>query len=224
MCHQYSFSCDMPETISYFGIQEIAAPHKPLYNIVPTKSVPVVRMEKGKRVLDSFRWGLMPFWVPDAINADLQSMQDNEGYYKIVERHRCIIPCNGFYYWRVEEKRKYPIRVVLRTNGMFGIAGLYEVWEDARKQRHHNCTMVMTSSNRLISEFNSRMPAILDADLMGEWLEPSLMEIAYLERMLKPADEARMRIYPVSPIIQHEHVDDQSCIVEMDLRQAWIKA
>lgn len=224
MCRQYSFSCEMSEALSYFGIDEVTASYKPLYNIVPTKSVPVVRMEKGKRVLDSFRWGLMPFWVPDAINADLEAMQSNEGYYKIVERQRCIIPCNGFYYWRIEEKRKYPIRVVLRTNGMFGIAGLYEVWENAQKQRFHNCTMVMTRSNKLIEEFNPRMPAVLDADLLGEWLEPSLLEVAYLGRLLKPVEDARMRLYPVSPIIQHEHVDDQTCILEMDLKQAWVKA
>ncbi|MGZ9585446.1 SOS response-associated peptidase [Paenibacillus marinisediminis] len=224
MCHQYSLSSELQETSAYFGIEEVAASYRPRYNIVPTYSVPVVSIEQGKRVLDSFRWGMVPFWAPDAINADLHAVKDNEAYYKVVERQRCIIPCNGLYYWRVDRKRKYPVRVVLRTNGIFGIAGLYEIWKSAQKQVHRTCTMVMTRSNAMLAEFNPRMPAILEPEDLGKWLQPDSLEVDYLTRMLKPLQEDRMRMYPVSPAIQYAHLDDASCIAEWDMKQAWVKA
>lgn len=224
MCRQYSLSSELQEVTAYFNIEEVKPPYIPRYNVMPTKSVSVIHMEQGKRVLDTFRWGMVPFWAPDALNADLESVYNNEAYFKVVERQRCIIPCNGFYYWRVDGKRKYPVRVVLRTNGVFGVAGLFEVWKSAGSGTYSSCTMVMSRANSLIAEFEPRMPAILDVEEIDRWLEPESLESDYLKRMLKPAAAERMRLYPVSPVIQHEHVDEAGCIAEMDMKQAWIKA
>ena len=224
MCRQYSISAKLEEIRSSFHVDEIVSSYRPSYNVIPTKSVPVVRMEQGRRVLDSFRWGMMPFWAPDAVNADYESVSENQAYYKIVERQRCIIPCSGLYYWRVMKKRNYPVHMVLRTNQVFGIAGLYEKWKSAQQQIYYSCTMVMTRANRMIAEFDSRMPAILDQEEADLWLEPETLETAYMLRLLKPAHEDRMRSYPVSPMIAEEHIDEAACIEEWNQRQVWVKA
>lgn len=224
MCRQYSISSDFQEIQSYFAIDESLMYYRPRYNALPTQSVPAITLENGKRTLQSFRWGLVPFWAPDAVNADLWNVHENEAYRKVIEKQRCVIPCNGFFYWKKEEKRMHPLRVVLRTNGIFGLAGLYECWRSAKGDIHRTCTILMTRANGLVGEYDRRMPAVLESDEIAKWLEPDLLEMEYLNRLLKPSSEERWRAYPVSPQIQHAHVDELSCIQEMDLKQAWVKS
>ncbi|TVX88262.1 SOS response-associated peptidase [Paenibacillus agilis] len=224
MCRQYSLSTDYSELQSTFKLDESRIAYRPRYNIKPTQLIPIIMEQEGRRVLDAYRWGLVPFWAPDAINADLTAVAENSSYFRMVERRRCIIPCNGLYYWRKQEKRMHPVRIVLQTRGIFGIAGLYECWRSPQGDDHYNCTVVMSRANRTILEFDSRMPAILDQDEMEDWLQPSSLELDYLNRLLKPIDDERLHLYPVSPLIQYEHHDDSRCIAEMDLKRAWIKA
>ncbi|WP_195576115.1 SOS response-associated peptidase [Paenibacillus sp. 1001270B_150601_E10] len=224
MCRQYSISSDFQEVHAYFAVDHNQMNYRPRYNIIPTQSVPAVYMKDGKRTMLDFRWGLVPFWAPDAVNADLLSVYENEAYRKVIEKQRCVIPCNGFYYWRKEEKRMHPVRVVLRTQGIFALAGLYECWRSAKGEVHRTCTILMTRANDLIGEFDRRMPAVLESNEIAKWLEPDMLEVEYLNRMLKPLPADRFRAYPVSPQIQHAHMDELSCIQEMDLKQAWVKS
>ncbi|MCG7408586.1 SOS response-associated peptidase [Paenibacillus sp. ACRRX] len=224
MCRQYSISASVVELQALFGIDQVNMNYRPRYNVIPTQEVPVVHLMDGQRILDKFRWGLVPFWAVDAVNADLLSVFENVAYRKVIERQRCIIPCTGFYYWRTTDKRKHPVRVVLRTNGTFGIAGLYDMWRNAKGDTYRTCTLLMAPrGNALTVEFDRRMPAILEPEEYTKWLEPESLEVEYFQRMLKPVHENRMHLYPVSPLIEHSSYDEEACIQEMDLKQAWVK-
>ncbi|UHA74968.1 SOS response-associated peptidase [Paenibacillus sp. 481] len=227
MCKRYSMSAELPEVAQYFQVDKVMFHYRPRFNISPTQEVPIVRLHRGERVLDAFRWGLVPFWAKDGVNADLRSVYSNEAYWKMVERQRCVIPCNGFYYWRQVGKKSYPVRLVLRTRGVFGLAGLYEEWKNAQGETYRTCTIVMTKANPLISEFDERMPAILDADDMAKWLETGgsvgAGELEELLQMVKPCCETRMHLYPVSPLIENDLYDGEDCIAEMNLKAAWVK-
>ena len=90
----------------------------------------------------------------------------------------------------------HPLRVVLRMNGIFGLAGLYECWRSAKGDIHRTCTILMTRANGLVGEYDRRMPAVLESDEIAKWLEPDLLEMEYLNRLLKPSSEERWRAYP----------------------------
>ncbi|KAA2302194.1 SOS response-associated peptidase, partial [Clostridioides difficile] len=141
--------------------------------------------QDGERVLDEFRWGFIPFWGRDAVNANLMTVHENPSYYKLVETKRCVIPCNGLYYWRQEGKKSYAVRVVMPDRGLFGIAGLYEVWKDTRKEPLRTCTMLMTGANMVTREFGSKMPAILSEEEINTWLDPANTRVTQLLPLLK---------------------------------------
>ncbi|GGA52066.1 SOS response-associated peptidase [Paenibacillus physcomitrellae] len=223
MCQRFSMAADLPEVQQHFQIDRVMVYYKNRYNISPTQPTSVVLQQNGERILDEFRWGFMPYWGKDAVNADLRNVHGNPSYRKIVDQQRCVIPCNGLYYWRQEGKKSYPVRVVMKDQSMFGVAGLYEIWRDTRGEPLRTCTLVMTEANLLIGEFESRMPAILSQEDIARWLDEDTNDLDALHPILRPHAAEEMNVYAVTPRVGGNQHDDEECIREMDLQQAWVK-
>ncbi|WP_138493605.1 SOS response-associated peptidase [Paenibacillus pinistramenti] len=223
MCQRFSIAAELPEVQDYFQIDRVMTYYKVRYNINPTQSTPIVLQQNGERILDEFRWGFIPYWGKDAVNADLRNVHGNPSYRKIVDKQRCVIPCSGFYYWRKEGKKSYPVRVVLKNQGMFGLAGLYEIWRDAHGEPLRTYTLVMTEANPLIEEFESRMPAMLSPEDIPQWLDEGTSSLDALHPILRPHSADEMHAYAVTPMIDVYGHDTDECIQEMDLKRAWVK-
>lgn len=223
MCQRFSIAADLPEVQEHFQINRVMFYYQNRYNINPMQHTPVVLEENGERILDEFRWGFVPYWGKDAINADLSNVHKNESYGRMVAKQRCVIPCNGLYYWKKEGKKSHAVRVVLKNRGMFGVAGLYEIWRDTRGEEIRTCTLVMTDANPLIGEFESRMPAILSRDDMARWLDEKTYDLNDLRPILRPHSADEMYAYAVMPQIDIGGYDSEDCIQEMDLKRAWVK-
>ncbi|WP_054958308.1 SOS response-associated peptidase [Paenibacillus dakarensis] len=222
MCRRFSMSAGIDEISRHFGISRVMYYYKNRYNISPTQNTPVILHDQGEKVLDELRWGMVPYWGRDAVNANLYSVDQNPTYRKIMDTQRCIIPSNGFYYWRTVGKKSYAVRVVSPNHKLFGVAGLYETWRDASGEKIVTCTMLMTEANIFIREFEERMPAILSEEDIETWLNPETKGLNNLQPLLKTHTEA-MRIYPVTPMVANDDHDHEQCIEEMDLKLAWVK-
>ncbi|MEK3748469.1 SOS response-associated peptidase [Paenibacillus sp. FSL E2-8871] len=223
MCQRFSLAAELQDIRDHFEIKRVMYYYKDRYNISPTQDMPVVLQQDGERILDEFRWGFVPYWGKDAINADLRNVHQNPTYRKMVDKQRCIIPCNGFYYWKKEGKKTYPVRVVMNNRSMFGVAGLYEIWRDTRGEPLRTCSLVMTDANPLISEFESRMPAILSPQDITRWLDEETNDLEALNPILRPYSADEMQVYPVTPMISNNRNDSADCIREMDLKGSWVK-
>ena len=81
------------------------------YNIAPTQDVPVIVHNSPNRIV-MMRWGLIPHWAADLsignrlTNAGAETLTELPSFKLLVDRHRCVIPADGFYEWRKEGKRK----------------------------------------------------------------------------------------------------------------------
>lgn len=223
MCRRFSLSAELHEVQEHFHIDTVSTLYQKRFNIAPTQEMAVIMKSGNELQLDQSRWGLFPFWGKDAINANIDTVHVNPAYPKMIDRQRCVIPCNGFYYWRKEGKKTYPVRVVMPNRQLFGIAGLYENWRDTRGVEVRTCTLLMTKSNSVILEFDSRMPAILDQEGMDVWLDSSVRGINYVRPYLRTYDETQMEVYPVSPLMMNETFDSSECVQPMDLKTAWVK-
>ncbi|MDR9854168.1 SOS response-associated peptidase [Paenibacillus sp. VCA1] len=224
MCQRYSMAADLPVLMDHFQVDRVMYYYRNRYNVSPTQFTPVILQQNGERVLDEFRWGFIPYWGKDAVNADLRTVKDNPSYRKMIEKQRCVIPCNGFYYWKKEGKKAYPVRVVMKNRGMFGVAGLYEIWKDHHGEPLRTFTLVMTSANRLIGNLEEpRMPAILPEEAIKDWLNEEPGEFHRLSSLLQTYSDEEMEAYPVTPLIGNDTHDSEECIREMDLRTAWVK-
>ncbi|WP_410771336.1 SOS response-associated peptidase [Fontibacillus sp. BL9] len=223
MCQRFSMTAELPEVQEHFQVERVMYYYKNRYNVSPTQHTHVVLQQNGERILDEFRWGFIPYWGKDAVNADLRKVHQNPTYRKLVDKQRCVIPCNGFYYWKQEGKKSYPVRVVMKNRGMFGVAGLYEIWRDTRGEPLRTFTLVMTEANPLIGEFESRMPAILSPEGVARWLDEETQDFHALDPILRPHTSVEMHAYAVTPLIDNNRYDTEECLREMDLERAWVK-
>ncbi|WP_261302880.1 SOS response-associated peptidase [Paenibacillus andongensis] len=193
MCHSISILADVNELVKQFRIDRLLSYSSNRYEVRPTESVSAVMMNrKGERILDEFRWGLMPFWAKDAVCGDRDSIFTNIVFERIVRKQRCIIPCSGFYISVTEGKETEWIKFKMRS-GTFGIAGLYDVWRaPSGEEELRTCMMLMTEANSLVSPYQRRMPAILDQDQAEMWLQPEMKDSRLLRSILRPVDDLLM--------------------------------
>ncbi|UKS25295.1 SOS response-associated peptidase [Paenibacillus sp. HWE-109] len=193
MCHSISMLADVNDIMKQFRIDRLLSYSSNRYEVKPTESVSAVMMnKKGERLLDEFRWGLMPFWAKDAVCGERDSIFSNIVFERIVKKQRCIIPCSGFYISVTEGKETQWTRFKMRS-GTFGIAGLYDVWQAPSGQEElRTCMMLMTEANSLVSPYHRHMPAILDEEQAEKWLQPEQRDSRLLRSILRPVDDLLM--------------------------------
>ncbi|NRF93496.1 SOS response-associated peptidase [Paenibacillus frigoriresistens] len=215
MCHSISILADVNELVKQFRIDRLLSYSSNRYEVRPTESVSAVMInKKGERILDEFRWGLMPFWAKDAVCGDRDSIFTNVVFERIVRKQRCIIPCSGFYISVTEGKETEWIKFKMRS-GTFGIAGLYDVWRaPSGEEELRTCMMLMTEANSLVSPYQRRMPAILDQDQAEMWLQPEMKDSRLLRSILRPVDDLLMVANVLSsPAEKLENASDVSVFV-----------
>ncbi|QJC53688.1 SOS response-associated peptidase [Paenibacillus albicereus] len=231
MCIRFSLASDIGELKQQFRIQR----HEPLettrYNIAPTRPIPLVRNDRhGVRILDEGRWGLFPFWARDSVNADASSLEAKPFFKRMLAGGRCIIPCSGMFGWerleaedkaarREEGRQRQPRAMHIQVQGrpLFGMAGLYEEWRSPDGRLERAATIVTVPASGSLSQWQERLPVVLDEEGMDEWLHPEIREFSFLRRHLQPLEPFQLRMYPVSNAVDDERYEAPDCIQEIRL-------
>jgi len=131
--------------------------------IFPTDTVPV--MTAPETVLP-MQWG---FTVegkkgPPIINARSETIVERPMFQKPIQRHRCLIPCNGFYEWDAR-KQKYFYHSPGR--GMMLLAAIWRMERGARLPRF---TILTRQAVGDMLEIHDRMPVVVPRELADTWL------------------------------------------------------
>jgi putative SOS response-associated peptidase YedK len=204
---------------------------KPRYNLAPTQDVPIITMQKGERIADMVRWGLIPSWAKDEsigsklINARAETLTEKPSFKNAFQKRRCLVVANGFYEWkaaapgergRSKTTPKQPMYIHLTSGEPFAMAGLWKNWKNPQTQAAvRSCTIITTEPNDLIATLHHRMAVILtpaDEDL---WLDESL-PTQELMRLLKPYPSDALEAYPVSLRVNSPALDNASLIEPVD--------
>ena len=88
-------------------------------------------------------------------------------------KKRCLVIADGFYEWRTEGKRKFPMYIRLKSGEPFGFAGLYNVWTSPDGKQTCTCTIITTEANEAVKPIHERMPVILPKDKEDFWINPA---------------------------------------------------
>ena len=141
------------------------------------------------------RWGLVPGrWAerrsgPPLINARAETLQRQPAFAESFRERRCLIPADGFYEWRDDERGKTPIWVSRPDGDLFAFAGVWAALPARDGSGDlHSCAIVTCEPNELIRPIHDRMPVILSPTHEARWLEPELAEGDLLS-LLVPAPE-----------------------------------
>jgi len=179
----------------------------PIHNGAPTDNLPVVRIDRdGRRSLDLFRWGFIPYWAKDkaigarCINAMAETVATKSAFRDAFARgQRCIVPVDGFYEWQKTANGKQPYAIVGADGLPLAMAGLWDRWHDrASGDTLQTFTIITTVPNELCATIYDRMPVILSPEKWATWLggqETSTDELRWM--ILRPYPASLMRSYPV---------------------------
>ena len=231
MCGRFVSSTPPDQLAKYFGAQ---APNdeelvEANYNVAPTQGVYTVYEDGGVRRLDTFHWGLVPFWAKDPkvgnrmINARAETLAEKNAYKRPFAKKRCIVPADGFYEWKKIEgqKKKQPMYVSRADEEPLAFAGLWEIWRDPNHTDDEgepmellSCTIITGEPNDKVAEVHDRMPVMLPPDAWDTWLDRDNHDIDALQTLLVPAPSQLISLRTVSTDVNNVRNNGPALIEE----------
>lgn len=139
MCGRFVGVKKLEELQSHFRIDRLEAKISPNYNVAPSQMIPAIVQQDDQNVLQTFRWGLVPFWAKDPsignriINARAETVDSKPAFRNAFKKRRCLIPAAGFYEWKGPKGSKQPMYITLPDEQPLGFAGLRELRDDRGK-------------------------------------------------------------------------------------------
>lgn len=233
MCGRFVSASPPDELARYFDVEQPAEEVlEASYNVAPTRDVYVVVETGGVRRLDTFHWGLIPFWAKDRkigqrmINARGEELAEKGAYKQAFLKRRCLIPADGFYEWRKDpsagpKARKQPMYIARKDGEPLALAGLWELWKpkdtpDDESTWVQSCTIITGPPNELVSSIHDRMPSILPPSAWSTWLDRDNHDLDTLGQLLVPAPSELLVAHPVSPRVNSVRNDDSALVEPFD--------
>src|SRR5215213_8631131 len=180
MCGRFSSTSQLQFLLEQFRAEPLGVEgHQPSWNVAPASDILVVTASPdGARQLRELKWGLVPRWAKD--------------------------PSGGFYEWQDQGKgqRKQPFYITSRDFTPLALAGLWATWRDPDSgEELFTCTILTTSANDLMEPVHHRMPVILAPEDWDTWLDPENTDTEQLAKLLVPAPEEMLTLWPVDPAV-----------------------
>lgn len=186
--------------------------------------MPIVAQQQPND-LQLFQWGLVPFWVKDAKQADeLRAMTLNamcEGVFEkpsfrsSIRQKKCLIPALSFFEWRqIHSGLKIPYRVGVHDGQggfkdfMFG--GVYDTWTDKKTgEVRDTFSIITTPANEMmavIHNMKKRMPLIIEEHHQAAWLQAESEK--EIKELMVPYSSEKMIAHPISKLISSRKGDN----------------
>ena len=202
--------------------------YPPRWNGAPSQELLVIRRNHhtGEILLDSLRWGLIPYSCQDVnggrkpINARCETVATLPTFRDAYRLRRCIVPVDGFFEWKALKKRqrtKQPFAVAMKNGEPFGIAGIWENWKDPSSGEWiRTFAIITTDANELVAEIHDRMPLILAPGNYARWLGVE----SDPRDLMRPFAAEPMRMWPISTRVNKPENDDPSIVETLELTAA----
>ena len=222
MCGRYSLFADFREIEERFGEATFEEDeYEESYNIAPSQMVLSVINDGVKNRLGYLKWGLVPSWAKDSkvgfkmINARAETVHEKPSFRAAFKKKRCLIVADSFYEWKRTENRKVPMRIKMKNNELFAMAGLWESWKSPSGELVHTCTILTTEPNDLMSTIHDRMPVILKQKDEQSWLNPEVKTIDELKPFMIPLENGLLEAYEVSDKVNSPKNNASDLIVKV---------
>jgi putative SOS response-associated peptidase YedK len=226
MCGRYYRRLDKQRIAEAFRVSKLAAevvlPDWD-YNVAPATFQPVIRHSKdvAKRELMMMRWGLIPYYTKSiqnfrgfsTINARGESLLNTTMWQIPFQRHRCLIPADGYYEWkRLDPKTQQPYAFSMSDDSPFAFAGLWDAWKDPVLDLWlESFTIITTTPNELTATVHNRMPVILHPDDYEEWLTRADGEPPPAH-LLRPFPANKMKVREAHKDVRSVHNNDRGLL------------
>lgn len=183
MCGRFVSTSSRDVLADWFGVDEVRTDDLgENYNVAPTDPVYAVADHDGRRLLGTFRWGLVPPSAADParaskpINARIETALERSTFRDAFLHRRCLVAADGFYEWEQQESgRKQPWFFRAADGEPLAFAGLWSVWRatDGSTAPLRTCTILTTSAEGPVARLHARMPVAVSRDRWDRWLDPA---------------------------------------------------
>jgi len=186
--------------------------------------MPVITQQDPDK-LQLFNWGLVPFWVKDAkqanelramtLNATCEGVFTKPSFRSSIRNKKCLIPALSFFEWMdMGNKVKQPYRIgVQDSEGMFKpftMGGIYDTWTDQTTgEIRETFAIITTPANEMMEEIHNskkRMPLIIAEKDRDAWLNAQTEK--EITDLMVPFPEDDMIAYPISKLISSKKGDN----------------
>jgi len=223
MCGRFTINVSKEEMLEYlneyYGIEEYDNDIRlPRYNVAPGQNIIAIINVDNKNRAGLLKWGLIPFFSKDEksgykmINAKSETLGDKLSFKDSFKNKRCIILADSFYEWIRDDKDKIPVRIMLKSNSIFPMAGLWSSYTRSDNTKLYTCTIITTSANDIVSPIHHRMPVILTNETKDIWLDSNIKDLDILSKILIPYNPNKMYTYKVSKLVNNSANDLPECI------------
>lgn len=203
MCGRFALSASLTDLIKEFGVDQIPVEYGASYNIAPSQPIIVIAKDEEKKAMRC-RWGFIPHWAKDPsigykmINARSETVASKPAFREAFKYNRCLIPSGGFFEWRKERGGKVPIFIHLKSDQLISFAGLYSIWKSPEGDLLPTCTILTTTSNKILEPIHDRMPVIIPKERREVWLDTAIHDKKVLLPLLSPYPPEEMEAYDVT--------------------------
>lgn len=192
MNERYTLTTTIADLTGEFRVDRILFQYDDLMHYTPTNPIPVIQPVGQERCLRDQRWGLMPYWGKSSIYVHRDSLEDKPYLMGMLARRRCVVPCSGMYFDRIEGKRTVTYRRKHANKHVFGAAGMFDVWLDSEKREYQMCTIVSVDAPG-----GGNLPLVLEGEALNDWLDPAVRTVHSMQRLLRSISAPEFETEPV---------------------------
>jgi len=187
----------------------------PSWNVTPTQTVPLLLGSPPERRITPARWSLVPSWSPQlklafpTFNARSETAAKKPTFRSSVENKRCVILFDGYYEWKAAPENetsriKTPFYIHTTDSMPLLLAGLYSWWRDPESLEWHLTATILTRpASGMLAHIHDRMPVMVPADLLDDWLNTTVKGSAELIETVSQAgltELPRLAVYEVAAL------------------------
>lgn len=218
MCRRYTLTVPGSRLARIPWIDEFRTTHEPRYNIAPGQFAPVVTSNRrGKLILESMRWGLVPSWAEDLsvgyrlATVPVQDVATHPAFQTSFRARRCLLLADGFYMWQGGKDGARNLFWYHRPRrALFPVAGVWEEWASERSERSlFSFAMVTVSGKSDRSATEGEWPAVLEGASSRRWMD---LRAKREELLTLPWSAGRFLSRPVSPEVIWRVGESPECI------------
>ncbi len=195
---------------------------EPSWNVGPQQRLVAASRRDGERVLEPYRWGLVPSWAKDPsianrlFNARAETIAEKPSFRAAFAKRPCAIPIDGFYEWDHRPgNHRQPHYFTRRDAQPIVLAGLYERWSSGDTVVA-TCTVITTTPNADLDGIHDRMPVVLELEDVETWLDVASYGPDERALLLRPARRSTLTHYGVGPAVGSIRHDGPSLIEPLE--------
>ncbi|GHB05646.1 SOS response-associated peptidase [Modicisalibacter luteus] len=200
MCGRFALYSAYPKFATKVGISTVEGEPAPRYNVPPGTWITAIRRMSGDEPphMDELWWGYKPKWAKgkasQPINARVETVATS-GYFKSsFQKHRCLIPADGWYEWDKAASPKQPHFICREDREPIYFAGIYTEREDGSL----GCAIITEPARGSAQDIHDRMPLILDDESLEPWLDVDLTDRETLRNVVHHLNAKLITHWPVS--------------------------